>query len=161
MTRRACRLAAGPAAARRAGDRAMFRLWCDLVPRRYAGTVFSPLRGKRPQSIVGRCWNFGQDLSGVALLTFVVLKLARVITWSWWWVLSPMWINGIPVVLALCLLAAVDWIGRRQARTLIDQFLSPDQWQAWIAARESGPDASGGTADSRMDPAQPRRSSCG
>ena len=96
----------------------MFRLWCDLVPRRYAGTVFSPLRGKRPQSIVGRCWNFGQDLSGVALLAFVVLKLARVITWSWWWVLSPMWINGIPVVLALCLLAAVDWIGRRQARTL-------------------------------------------
>jgi hypothetical protein len=118
-------------------------------------------RAKQPQSIAGRCWNFGQDLSGIALITFIVLKLTRVITWSWWWVLSPMWINGIPVVLALCLLAAIYWIGRRQARTLVDQSLSPDRWQAWIAASRSDPDASGRTSGSGMDPAQPRRSSCG
>lgn len=121
-----------------AGDRAVFRLWCDLVPRRYVGTVFSR-QVKQPRSIVGRCWNLGQDLSGIALLTFIVLKLTRVITWSWWWVLSPMWINGIPAVLALCLLAAIYWIGRRQERMLVDRFLSPDEWQAWIAASRSGP----------------------
>ena len=27
------------------------------------------------------------------LITFVVLKLTNVIDWSWWWVLSPMWIS--------------------------------------------------------------------
>lgn len=26
------------------------------------------------------------------LVAFVVLKLTKVITWSWWWVLSPAWI---------------------------------------------------------------------
>ena len=28
------------------------------------------------------------------LVTFVVLKLTGVIDWSWWWVLSPIWIMG-------------------------------------------------------------------
>lgn len=27
-------------------------------------------------------------------LTFVVLKLCKVINWSWWWVLSPVWITA-------------------------------------------------------------------
>lgn len=31
-------------------------------------------------------------------LTFIILKLVGVIDWSWWWVLSPIW---IPVVLLL------------------------------------------------------------
>ena len=26
------------------------------------------------------------------LVVFIVLKLTGVITWSWWWVLSPLWI---------------------------------------------------------------------
>ena len=29
---------------------------------------------------------------------FVVLKLCKVITWSWWWVLCPMW---IPIVILI------------------------------------------------------------
>jgi len=99
----------------------VFRPWCDLVPRRYAGTVFS-LRVKQPQSIVGRCWNLGQDLSGIALVTFILLKLTRVITWSWWWVLSPMWIGGILVVLALCIVLAAIY---REGRSLSSRF------QAW------------------------------
>ena len=37
---------------------------------------------------------FGSEL----LLTFIILKLVGVIDWSWWWVLSPIW---IPVVLLL------------------------------------------------------------
>ena len=31
------------------------------------------------------------------LVAFIVLKLTGVITWSWWWVLSPLW---IPLVIA-------------------------------------------------------------
>ena len=36
-----------------------------------------------------------------ALLTvaFVVLKLCNVIEWSWWWVISPLWIYaGLSVI---------------------------------------------------------------
>jgi len=28
----------------------------------------------------------------VLLLIFIVLKLTNNISWSWWWVLSPLWI---------------------------------------------------------------------
>ena len=37
----------------------------------------------------------------VQLLTvaFIVLKLCGVINWSWWWVLSPMWILLILMVI--------------------------------------------------------------
>lgn len=42
------------------------------------------------------------DLSGlfVVLLTlvFITLRLCGVIAWSWWWVLSPIW---IPVVMGI------------------------------------------------------------
>ena len=27
------------------------------------------------------------------LIVFVILKLCGVIAWSWWWVLSPIWIG--------------------------------------------------------------------
>ena len=31
-------------------------------------------------------------ICSLAALTFTVLKLMGVINWSWWWVLSPVWI---------------------------------------------------------------------
>lgn len=34
---------------------------------------------------------------------FIGLKLVGSITWSWWWVLSPLWL-GIPVLFILVLL---------------------------------------------------------
>lgn len=37
-------------------------------------------------------------------VAFVVLKLCHVIDWSWWWVLSPIWIE---IVLALIFLIVV------------------------------------------------------
>ena len=41
------------------------------------------------------------NLSGVLLVTFIVLKLVGVIDWSWWWVLSPLWISfGIAVIVS-------------------------------------------------------------
>ena len=35
----------------------------------------------------------GLGLGGVLLVVFVVLKLVGVISWSWIWVLSPLWIG--------------------------------------------------------------------
>ena len=45
----------------------------------------------------------------VSMLTvaFIVLKLTGVINWSWWWVLSPLWIGlliAIPFVILLVII---------------------------------------------------------
>ena len=39
----------------------------------------------------------------ILTLLFVVLKLTNNIDWSWWWVLSPLWINLIIVIAFLWL----------------------------------------------------------
>ena len=40
----------------------------------------------------------------IVQITFVILKLCKVIDWSWWWVLSPTWIMaGILVILFIIL----------------------------------------------------------
>ena len=39
----------------------------------------------------------GAGFTSLLTVAFVVLKLTGVIAWSWWWVLSPIWIS-----LALC-----------------------------------------------------------
>ena len=44
----------------------------------------------------------GLGLSGVLTVIFVVLKLCGLIDWSWWWVLSPVWISiGLFLVIIL------------------------------------------------------------
>jgi len=40
------------------------------------------------------------NLSWVVLVVFIILKLVDVITWSWGWVLSPLWI--IILIAILC-----------------------------------------------------------
>ena len=36
---------------------------------------------------------------GIGSVAFVVLKLCNVIEWSWWWVISPLWIYaGLSVI---------------------------------------------------------------
>lgn len=37
-------------------------------------------------------------LVGLLTIVFVALKLCNVINWSWWWVLSPLWIYAILVI---------------------------------------------------------------
>ena len=43
----------------------------------------------------------GIGFVGLLTVAFVVPKLCGVISWSWWWVLSPIWISAIIVVLIL------------------------------------------------------------
>lgn len=44
----------------------------------------------------------GIGIGGILLIEFIVLKLCGVIAWSWWWVLSPLW---IPIALWLAIVA--------------------------------------------------------
>ncbi len=40
----------------------------------------------------------GIGFVGLLTIVFIVLKLMDVITWSWWWVLSPIWISWLVVI---------------------------------------------------------------
>lgn len=43
----------------------------------------------------------GIGFTGLLTIAFIVLKLLNVINWSWWWVLSPLWISTGLVLLIL------------------------------------------------------------
>jgi hypothetical protein len=48
----------------------------------------------------------GIGFTGVLAIVFIVLKLLHKIAWSWWWVLSPLWI-GTALMLAFLLVLLV------------------------------------------------------
>ena len=51
--------------------------------------------------------NGGIGFFGLLAIVFIVLKLTKVIAWSWFWVLSPVWIS---VILWLGLLVLIVWL---------------------------------------------------
>ena len=46
----------------------------------------------------------GIGFVGLLTIVFITLKLLKVIEWSWWWVLSPIWID---IILAIVLATAI------------------------------------------------------
>ncbi len=46
----------------------------------------------------------GIGFCGLLTIVFIVLKLIGVISWSWWWVLAPVW---IPTALVVALVILV------------------------------------------------------
>lgn len=66
-----------------------------------------------------RSWQGGKVASGlifqIAVITLIVLKLVGVISWAWWWVLSPLWIEGILVAFGavLGLVVGLRWYARK------------------------------------------------
>ena len=46
---------------------------------------------------------------GLLVVVFITLKLIGVISWSWWWVLAPIW---VPMAIALVILI-VWWLARK------------------------------------------------
>lgn len=52
----------------------------------------------------------GLSLSTVVLVVFVILKLVGVIAWSWWWVLSPIWISAGLVLLWVLLEVVIIYL---------------------------------------------------
>ena len=49
----------------------------------------------------------GIGFFGLLAIVFIVLKLTKVIAWSWFWVLAPVWIS---VILWLGLLVLAVWL---------------------------------------------------
>ena len=50
-------------------------------------------------------------LGTLLCVAFVVLKLCGVITWSWLWVLSPVWIS---ILLDIIIILVALWLQRRR-----------------------------------------------
>jgi hypothetical protein len=60
----------------------------------------------------------GIGFASALTIAFIVLKLVGVITWSWWWVLSPILIATILKLLIIGILLAIALI----AKILIKSF---------------------------------------
>ena len=66
---------------------------------------------------------------GLLTLLFITLKLTNVIDWSWWWVLSPIWILTLLIVgifacvllyplFVLAITGLVVWITSKKTKKL-------------------------------------------
>jgi hypothetical protein len=49
----------------------------------------------------------GVSFMGLLTILFIALKLTNFIDWSWWWVLSPMWLSAVILVFAVLLLVLI------------------------------------------------------
>ena len=52
----------------------------------------------------------GLSFTGALTILFIGLKLCNVISWSWWWVLSPIWISvslGLAILSIVAIIAIV------------------------------------------------------
>jgi hypothetical protein len=52
----------------------------------------------------------GIGFTGMLTVLFIGLKLTHYIDWSWWWVLSPVWISALIVILILLVVVIVGLI---------------------------------------------------
>ena len=46
----------------------------------------------------------GIGFIGLLTIVFITLKLTNFINWSWWWVLSPIWITFVIVIILIALI---------------------------------------------------------
>lgn len=49
----------------------------------------------------------GIGFTGLLTIVFIILKLIGKIDWSWWWVLSPLWLTFILCMLGFILMIIV------------------------------------------------------
>lgn len=50
----------------------------------------------------------GIGFTGLLTIVFIVLKLLKVINWSWLWVLSPIWITIVLIIILTILSLIFD-----------------------------------------------------
>lgn len=80
----------------------------------------------------------GIGFSGLLAVAFIVLKLCGVITWSWWWVLSPIWIPFGLVIIGLIIFGLSYW--RKYVDDKRRLASGMNEW-AWKRRKKSSPDS--------------------
>jgi hypothetical protein len=95
------------------------------------------IRVERPRSAAD---GIAKALPQVAVITFIALKLTGVVTWSWWWVLSPLWIGGVALaLLAGCLV--IVWCVARWPVILLTPLRRRARRHPHVVVRFEGTDA--------------------
>lgn len=62
----------------------------------------------------------GIGFTGLLLILFIGLKLGGILTWSWWWIMSPIWISVLltlsifGIILTLAIIG--EWLTRRKIK---------------------------------------------
>lgn len=56
----------------------------------------------------------GIGFVGALQIVFIVLKLCRVIDWSWIWVLTPIWVTLALIIIGFVIITAVIMRGRKK-----------------------------------------------
>ena len=52
----------------------------------------------------------GIGFFGFLTIVFIVLKLTKVIAWSWLWVLAPLWVPTVLVLLIFGIIALIIYV---------------------------------------------------
>lgn len=71
--------------------------------------MYGLLEGERKMS-ENSSSSSGIGLGGLVFVLFLALKLTGidpVVSWSWWWITSPLWISAAFVILILIIMAAI------------------------------------------------------
>lgn len=55
----------------------------------------------------------GIGFCGLLTVAFIVLKLCGVITWSWWWVLAPIWAPAVSIILVSLIVVIIAALRNR------------------------------------------------
>ena len=55
----------------------------------------------------------GIGFAGLLAIVFIVLKLTKVITWSWWWVTCPLWLPWAIALVAIIIYAILIFYDKR------------------------------------------------
>tara|TARA_Y100000310_G_C20349528_1_gene653662 strand:+ start:36 stop:242 length:207 start_codon:yes stop_codon:yes gene_type:complete len=55
----------------------------------------------------------GPGLTTLLTMLFITLKLCGVVAWSWWWVLSPIWISFVLIAALLTVAGIAMFVGSR------------------------------------------------
>lgn len=55
----------------------------------------------------------GIGFGGLLTIVFIVLKLTKVISWSWWWITAPLWIPIAISVIVVIIVLLLNIIVRR------------------------------------------------
>jgi len=55
----------------------------------------------------------GIGFCGLLTILFIGLKLGRVIDWSWWWVLSPLWIPLALVIVVVLIVVSILYVRKK------------------------------------------------
>jgi hypothetical protein len=72
----------------------------------------------------------GIGFAGMLAILFIGLKLTGYIDWSWWWVLSPLWIPlavVLGVIAVILVIAAIVWCLASLAEAIFTRKPKPRQ----------------------------------